>query len=154
MSIRKREKELEASEFKNQLEKSANYHSVIEWQKHCNRMENKVIVEKQMFNEKMKREVEAKQRKEFVRTNFGPEETVITQQIFRQKKIDHQSILKDELTTQIKVNMILTCIQIKQQHKDNLKLQERAEELESLANAVKILEIENKEIMDKKFTHQ
>jgi hypothetical protein len=32
-----------------------------------------------MFNEKMKREVEAKQRKEFVRTNFGPEETVITQ---------------------------------------------------------------------------
>lgn len=65
----------EADDFKSQLEHNARYFAEMERRKMQHRLENRLVLEKQIREERKKKELLKNESKAPHRTNFGPEET-------------------------------------------------------------------------------
>ena len=80
-------KQGEADDFKSQLEHNARYFAEMERRKMQHRLENRIVLEKQIREERKRKELALHENKAPHRTNFGPEETEEIQMSLMQRKI-------------------------------------------------------------------
>jgi len=99
-------------------------------------------LKEQIDVERKNKKKDGVEKREFVRTNFGPEEDDGTYKAYRSMVDRKKNDMREGLLQQIKE---------KQENTDHVKLQERLEDIEALATAAQVMENERKEYLNKDY---